>query len=241
MDAPSSTPSRQGFPEITVVLADDHLVVRAGMRLLLAQDPAFRIVAESATVPDTLDAVREHRPRVLVLDLTMAGQSSLPMIPALLTASPGTRILVLTMQEDPAFTREALRTGAAGYLLKEAAAEELLAAAHQVADGATYVQPVLGARLAVETPGPAHQEPVPVLGARSAAATPGPADQEPLTVREAEVLSLLALGHTNQEIAQRLYVSVRTVETHRSRIRDKLGKDTRAELIAAARERGLVA
>ncbi|MGW3743430.1 response regulator [Streptomyces sp. NPDC005131] len=219
MDAPSSTPSRQEPPGTTVVLADDHLVVRAGMRLLLAQDPAFRIVAESATVPDTLEAVRRTRPGVLVLDLTMAGQSSLPMIPALLTASPGTRILILTMQEDPAFAREALRTGAAGYLLKEAAAEELLAAAHQVAGGATYVQPVLGARLAVEMPGSADQE---------------------LTAREAEVLSLLALGHTNQEIAQRLYVSVRTVETHRARIRDKLGKDTRAELIAAARERGLV-
>ncbi|WP_327365330.1 response regulator transcription factor [Streptomyces sp. NBC_01217] len=221
MDACSSTPVRPNPQGIPVVLADDHLVVRAGMRLLLAQDPAFRIVAESSTVPDTLEAVRQHRPRVLVLDLTMAGQSSLPMIPALLTVSPGTRILVLTMQEDPAFAREALRTGAAGYLLKEAAAEELLAAAHQVADGATYVQPVLGARLAIDTP--------------------GPAEQEPLTAREAEVLSLLALGHTNQEIARRLYVSVRTVETHRSRIRDKLGKDTRAELIAAARERGLVA
>ncbi|MFJ5272692.1 LuxR C-terminal-related transcriptional regulator [Streptomyces sp. NPDC088358] len=221
MDDPSSLPSRQATREVTVVLADDHLVVRAGMRLLLAQDPAFRIVAESATVPDTLEAVRRTRPRVLVLDLTMAGKSSLPMIPALLTASPGTRILVLTMQEDPAFAREALRTGAAGYLLKEAAAEELRAAAHQVAEGATYVQPVLGARLAVEMP--------------------GPADQESLTAREAEVLSLLALGHTNQEIAQRLYVSVRTVETHRARIRDKLGRDSRAELIAAARERGLVA
>ncbi|MFD7941620.1 response regulator [Streptomyces sp. NPDC059744] len=220
MDAPSSTPSRHEPPGTTVVLADDHLVVRAGMRLLLAQDPAFRIVAESATVPDTLDAVRRTRPRVLVLDLTMAGQSSLPMIPELLTVSPGTRILVLTMQEDPAFAREALRTGASGYLLKEAAAEELRAAVHQVAGGATYVQPVLGARLAVEAP--------------------GPVDQESLTAREAEVLSLLALGHTNQEIAQRLYVSVRTVETHRARIRDKLGKDTRAELIAAARERGLV-
>ncbi|WP_393087233.1 LuxR C-terminal-related transcriptional regulator [Streptomyces sp. LN704] len=221
MDDPSSTPSGRAPREVTVVLADDHLVVRAGMRLLLAQDPAFRIVAESATVPDTLEAVRRTRPRVLVLDLTMAGKSSLPMIPALLTASPGTRILVLTMQEDPAFAREALRTGAAGYLLKEAAAEELRAAAHQVAEGATYVQPVLGARLAVEMP--------------------GPADQESLTVREAEVLSLLALGHTNQEIARHLYVSVRTVETHRARIRDKLGKDSRAELIAAARERGLVA
>ncbi|MFD1271127.1 LuxR C-terminal-related transcriptional regulator [Streptomyces kaempferi] len=221
MDDPSSTPSGRAPREVTVVLADDHLVVRAGMRLLLAQDPAFRIVAESATVPDTLEAVRRTRPRVLVLDLTMASKSSLPMIPALLTASPGTRILVLTMQEDPAFAREALRTGAASYLLKEAAAEELRAAAHQVAEGATYVQPVLGARLAVEMP--------------------GPADQESLTIREAEVLSLLALGHTNQEIARHLYVSVRTVETHRARIRDKLGKDSRAELIAAARERGLVA
>ncbi|MER6442301.1 MULTISPECIES: response regulator transcription factor [unclassified Streptomyces] len=232
MDDPSSAPSRQAPREVTapsretprevtVVLADDHLVVRAGMRLLLAQDPAFRIVAESATVPDTLEAVRRTRPRVLVLDLTMAGTSSLPVIPALLAASPDTRILVLTMQEDPAFAREALRTGAAGYLLKEAAAEELRAAAHQVADGATYVQPVLGARLAVETP--------------------GSADQESLTTREAEVLSLLALGHTNQEIARQLYVSVRTVESHRARIRDKLGKDSRAELIAAARERGLVA
>ncbi|MFD8418102.1 response regulator [Streptomyces sp. NPDC059668] len=221
MDDPSSSPARPAPREVTVVLADDHLVVRAGMRLLLAQDPAFRIVAESATVPDTVEAVSRTRPRVLVLDLTMAGKSSLPVIPALLTASPGTRILVLTMQEDPAFAREALRTGAAGYLLKEAAAEELRAAAHQVADGATYVQPVLGARLALETP--------------------GPAGQESLTGREAEVLALLALGHTNQEIARRLYVSVRTVETHRARIRDKLGKDTRAELIAAARERGLVA
>ncbi|GAA3783470.1 response regulator transcription factor [Streptomyces chiangmaiensis] len=206
------------------MLADDHLVVRAGMRLLLAQDPALEIVAESSTVSETIDMVREHRPGILVLDLTLAGRSSLPMIPELLTASPGTRILVLTMQEDPAFARAALRSGASGYLLKEAAAEELLAAARQVAGGATYVQPALGARLAVEGVGPHHA-----------------AEPEPLTERETEVLSLLALGHTNQEIAQRLYVSVRTVESFRARIRDKLGKETRAELIAAARERGLVA
>jgi two-component system response regulator NreC len=128
------------------------------------------------------------------------------------------------MQEDPAFAREALRTGAAGYLLKEAAAEELLAAARQVAGGATYVQPSLGARLAVEDLDLAERH-----------------HEEPLTDREAQVLTLLALGHTNQEIARRLFVSIRTVETHRSRLRDKLGKESRAELIAAARERGLVA
>ncbi|WP_431968175.1 response regulator [Actinacidiphila sp. bgisy160] len=224
MDVLSRPDGRQSHPAITVVLADDHLVVRAGMRLLMAADPAFEIVAETSTVPETLDAVRRHHPRVLVLDLTMSGRSSLPTIPALLTESPRTRILVLTMQEDPAFAREALRTGAAGYLLKEAAAEELLAAAHHVAGGATYVQPSLGARLAVEDLDLAERH-----------------HEEPLTDREAQVLTLLALGHTNQEIARRLFVSIRTVETHRSRLRDKLGKESRAELIAAARERGLVA
>ncbi|WP_377266838.1 response regulator [Peterkaempfera sp. SMS 1(5)a] len=207
-------------PRTTVVLADDHLVVRAGMRLLLSQDRTFDVVAESGTVDETLQAVHGHRPSVLVLDLTMGGRSSLPVIPDMLSASPETRILVLTMQEDPAFAREALRAGATGYLLKEAAGEELLAAARQVSRGATYVQPAMGARLAMTGEG---------------------ADgTDPLTGREVEVLSLLALGHTNQEIARRLYVSVRTVETHRARIRDKLHVETRAELITAARERGLL-
>jgi two-component system response regulator NreC len=214
----------ESAPHVTVVLADDHLVVRAGMRLLLSQDPAFDIVAESATLPDTLQAVEQHHPSVLVLDLNLAGQSSLGSIPELQAASPRTRILVLTMQEDPAFAREAMRNGAAGYLLKEAAAEELLGATRQVAAGASYVQPSLGARLAVAT---LH--------------TPGAAADGALTVREGEVLSLLVLGHTNQEIADRLHVSVRTVETHRARIRNKLGAESRADLITAARERGMLA
>ncbi|MFJ5114617.1 LuxR C-terminal-related transcriptional regulator [Streptomyces sp. NPDC088551] len=211
---------------LTVVLADDHLVVRAGMRLLLSQDPAFDIVAESSTLPDTFLAVERHHPSVLVLDLTLAGQSSLRAIPELLAASPRTRILVLTMQEDPAFAREALRIGAVGYLLKEAAAEELLGAARQVAAGATYVQPSLGARLAVTAPGTTG---------------PGAGPDDSLTAREVEVLSLLALGHTNQEIAEQTHVSVRTVETHRARIREKLGAETKADLVTAARERGLLA
>ncbi|MEH0933824.1 response regulator transcription factor [Micromonospora psammae] len=206
----------------TVVIADDHPVVRAGMRVLLSQDEAFEIVAESSTVPETVQTVTQHQPSVLVLDLTLAGRSSLPSIPDLLAASPGTRILVLTMQEDPAFARAALRIGAAGYLLKEAAAEELVGAARQVIKGATYLQPAMGARLATADAG-----------------APGTDGDASLTARELQVLSLLALGHTNQEIAQRLYVSVRTVETHRAKVRDKLGTETRAELIAAAREHGL--
>ncbi|MFD3376595.1 MULTISPECIES: response regulator [unclassified Streptomyces] len=207
---------------LSVVIADDHPVVRAGLRALLSRDESFEIVAESSTVPETAEAVAKEQPSVLVLDLTMAGRSSLPTIPDLLAASPGTRILILTMQEDPAFARAALRTGATGYLLKEAA-EELVGAARQVARGAVYLQPAMGARLAVAD-----------------ADAPGTDGDVTLTARELRVLSLLALGHTNREVARRLYVSVRTVETHRARIRDKLGTETRAELIAAARERGLL-
>jgi DNA-binding NarL/FixJ family response regulator len=213
----------EAVPRLSVVIADDHPVVRAGMRALLSRDESFEIVAESSTVPETVQAVSEEQPSVLVLDLTMAGQSSLPSIPDLLAASPATRILILTMQEDPAFARAALRIGAAGYLLKEAAAEELVGAARQVARGAVYLQPAMGARLAIADTG-----------------APGAEGDVSLTARELQVLSLLALGHTNQEVARRLYVSVRTVETHRARVRDKLGTETRAELIAAARERGLL-
>jgi DNA-binding NarL/FixJ family response regulator len=214
----------QAVSRLSVVLADDHPVVRAGMRLLLSQDETVEILAESSTVPETFQAVQMHRPSVLVLDLTMVGQSSLPSIPDLLAASPDTRVLVLTMQEDPAFARAALRIGAAGYLLKEAAAQELIGAVHQVAGGATYVQPAMGARLAVAD-----------------SCTPPRANAaDALTARELQVLSLLAAGHTNREIARRLFVSLRTVETHRARMRDKLGTGTRAELISAARERGLL-
>ncbi|MEV8393548.1 MULTISPECIES: response regulator transcription factor [unclassified Streptomyces] len=222
--------SGESAPHLTVVLADDHLVVRAGMRLLLSQDTAFDIVAESSTLPETFLAVERHHPSVLVLDLTLAGQSSLRSIPELLATSPRTRILVLTMQEDPAFAREALRIGAVGYLLKEAAAEELLGAARQVAAGATYVQPSLGARLAVTGP-----------GTSTAGMGAGAGADDSLTAREVEVLSLLALGHTNQEIAEQVHVSVRTVETHRARIREKLGAETKADLVTAARELGLLA
>ncbi|MEU2166010.1 MULTISPECIES: response regulator transcription factor [Streptomyces] len=223
MNAEGAVQRVETVSRISVVIADDHPVVRAGMRALLSQDEAFEIVAESSTVPDTLRAVAQHQPSVLVLDLTMADRTSLPSIPDLLAASPGTRILILTMQEDPAFARAALRIGAAGYLLKEAATEELVGAARQVANGATYLQPAMGARLAIAD-----------------AAAPGADADATLTARELQILSLLALGHTNQEIARRLHVSIRTVESHRARIRDKLGTETRAELTAAARERGLL-
>lgn len=197
---------------LRVVLADDHLVVRAGMRLLLRADPRFKVVAEAHDVPSTLAALRAFRPDVLVLDISMGGESSLPRLPEMRAIAPGTRVLVLTMQEDPAFAREALRAGARGYLLKEAAAEELLAAVAEVAAGGTYLQPALGAQLAV------RDDP-----------------EVDLTDRERDVLRLLASGYTNQEIAERLYLSLRTVEAHRAHLRDKLQAETRADLVAAAR------
>jgi two-component system, NarL family, response regulator NreC len=205
---------------ITIVLADDHQVVRAGLRMLLQAEEGFDVVAEAGDVATTERRVAAYRPRVLILDLNMPGESSLPAIPRLREAAPETQIVVLTMQNDPAFAREALRSGAIGYVLKEAADSELVQAVRLAAEGRTYLNPELGARLA------------------AAPQSDGPPDD--LSVRELEVLRLIALGYTNGEIATRLYLSVRTVESHRAHIQQKTGRTTRAALVAYAREHDLV-
>jgi two-component system response regulator NreC len=202
---------------IRVVLADDHAVVRSGLKLLLAQG-GMEVVAEAGDVDGALRYVLGYKPDVLVLDLNMPGEPSLPAIPRFLAASPGTRIVVLTMQQDPQFAREALAAGATAYVLKEAADEELVQAIHAAREGRTYVDPSLGAKLATMPSGP-----------------PGG-----LTDRETDILRLIALGHTNPEIAEQLYLSVRTVETHRAHIQRKLGRTTRAELVRFALDEGLV-
>ena len=207
--------------EITVVLADDHAVVRSGLRLLLDQ-AGLHVLAEAGDAESALRSVLGHKPAVLVLDLNMPGEpTSLEAIPRVADVSPGTRVVVLTMQEDPVFAREALRAGAAGYVLKEAADSELVEAVRRAAAGETYLNPRLGAALATA---PLEQD--------------GPPDN--LTAREAEVLRLVALGHTNAEIAGQLYLSVRTVESHRARIGQKLRLSTRAELVRYALDHGLL-
>ena len=206
---------------ITIVIADDHQVVRSGLRMLLEAEEGFEVLAEAGDVPTTERRVRAYHPRVLVLDLNMPGESSLPAIPRIREGSPETQIVVLTMQNDPAFAREALRSGAVGYVLKEAADGELVQAVKLAAEGRTYLNPELGARLAAEPPEPA-----------------GPPDD--LSLREIEVLKLIALGHTNSEIASNLYLSVRTVESHRAHIQQKTRRTTRAELVSYAREHGLL-
>jgi two-component system, NarL family, response regulator NreC len=205
---------------ITIVLADDHRVVRSGLRVLLESDSRFTVLGEAGDVAGTVQQVRDCHPRVLVLDLNMGGESSLDAIPQLRADWPETQIVVLTMQEDPAFARAALRAGALGYVLKDAADDELMNAVLLAARGQTYLNPQLGARLAAQ---PAADVP-----------------PDNLSPRETEVLTLIALGHTNTEIAASLFLSVRTVESHRSHIQQKTGLTTRAELVGYARERGLL-
>jgi two-component system response regulator NreC len=205
--------------EITLVIADDHTVVRKGLRLLIDAEPGLRVVAEAGDVPDAIRLTKAHRPTVLVLDLNMPGGSSLEAIPDL--ASGATAVVVLTMQDDPSFARQALQAGANGFVLKEAADDELLLAIRLAADGDTYLNPRLGAKLAAQPDKPE-----------------GPPDD--LTEREVEVLRLIALGHTNNEIGAQLFLSTRTVETHRAHIQQKLRRSTRADLVRYALEHDLV-
>ena len=204
-----------------IVIADDHRVVRSGLRMVLDREEGFEVVAEAGDVAEARRYVRAHRPDILVLDLNMPGDPSLPAIPAIREESPVTRVVVLTMQDDPAFAREALQAGASAYVLKEAADEELVEAVRVVAAGGTFLTPQLGARIAAAPPEPA-----------------GPPDH--LTEREVEILRLIALGHTNAEIAAQLYLSVRTVESHRAHIQQKIQLTTRAELVHYALEHGLM-
>lgn len=203
--------------DIRVVVVDDHAVVRSGLRLLLERENGIVAVDEASNAEEAVYRLIEHKPDVLVIDVTMPGESGIEALPKLLAASPQTRALVLSMHDDPRYVRDAFAAGASGYVLKEAVDEEVVAAIREVAAGGSYVNAALGARLVAAE-------------AREAARV----DADPLSDREHEVLRLLALGYTNQEIAKELVISVRTAETHRAHILRKLGLDSRAELVRYA-------
>jgi two-component system response regulator NreC len=205
---------------ITVVLADDHEVVRQGLRLILESEPDIEVVAEAGDAEAAARYALGHKPSVVLLDLSMPGEPSVDVIPRIIENSPETVVVILTMQTEQAFARQALQAGARGYVVKHSAAGELVKAIRSVLAGETYLNPVIGARLAAQ---PADE---------------GPPDQ--LTPREIEVLGLLAQGYMNPEIAEHLVLSVRTVETHRANLQRKTGLSTRAELIAYAVEHGMV-
>ncbi|HEX2359328.1 MAG TPA: response regulator transcription factor [Solirubrobacterales bacterium] len=204
---------------ISVVLADDHAVVRSALRMLLEGEAGIEVVAEAGDAQSAIRYVSGHHPDVLVLDINMPGGSGLAAIPEIRSSSPQTQIVMLTMQEETSAAREALQAGVLGYILKEAASDELVKAVRRAAVGKTYLQPELGARLAAE---------------------PETASPDDLSDRELEVLKLIALGHTNNEIAKTLFLSVRTVESHRAHIQQKLNLNSRSELVRYALDRGLI-
>jgi two-component system, NarL family, response regulator NreC len=216
----SPAPLTTALDTITIVLADDHRMVRTALRLLLETQDDFEVVADVGDASSALRSVADHRPSILVLDLNMPGElNGLGAIPRVGDLSPETAVVVLTMQRDPGFARRALRDGALAYVLKESADEELVEAVRHAAAGDVYV-----ARRLREA---------------SAGAASGAVDGE-LTLRELEVLRLIALGHTNVEIAGLLTLSVRTVESHRAHIQRKLGAQRRADLVRYALDHRLL-
>jgi two-component system response regulator NreC len=205
---------------LSVLIVDDHAVVRKGVRALLEPQPEFRVIAEAGDVPGALEAVRAHRPALVILDIHLPGEPSLPAIARMKQISPSTRFLVLTMYDDPTFARHAIEAGAGGYVLKEAAPLELIRALHAVAAGERYLHPSLGARLATS-----DKEALSL---------------DRLTERERDVLTRVVRGATNKQIATELHLSVRTVETHRARMQEKLGVSGLLELVDFARAHGLL-
>jgi len=208
---------------IRVLVVDDHAIVRTGLRRVLDAEPDIETVGEAPNAERAVFEAMEHKPDVVLMDVVMPGKSGIEGMPALLQAVPEAKVLILSMQDDPRYVREAFDAGASGYVLKEAADTEVVSAVRAVASGDRYVHPILGARLVAAEADERKRD-----------------EADPLSDREREVLRLLALGHTNQEIAKMLYISVRTAETHRAHIMQKLRLTSRAELVRHALSEGLL-
>jgi two-component system response regulator NreC len=204
---------------ITVLVVDDHNLFRVGLRRHLEDDSDVRLVGEAATAEQAVVKARALQPDLVLLDLLLPGKSGYDAIPELAKVSPRSKVLVISSQATPTAVRQALSAGATGYLSKRASEGELVTAIRRVAAGEGYVEPQLGAKLVVADRSPAL---------------------EPLSDRERDVLHLLALGYTNHEIGQRLFISVRTVDSHRAHIWRKLQFETRAELVLFALANGLI-
>ena len=208
---------------IRILIVDGHAAARAVIGRLLAQEDDLELVGEAESGREAVFEARALKPDVILIDVVMPDQTGLEVLPSLVREHSETKVLLLSMQDDPGSVREAFAAGASGYVLKEAADAEVVAAVREIARGGRYVNPELGARLMA-----------------SEAAAERDAEEDPLSEREHEVLRLLALGHTNQEIAQQLYLSVRTAETHRAHIMQKLRLTSRAELVRYALDHGLL-
>jgi two-component system response regulator NreC len=204
---------------IKVILADDHAMVRRNLRLLLDREDGMEVIAEADDISTVVEHVATHLPHVLVLDLRLPNGSSIATVRRLRELAPDTKIVVLTMEESPAFAHQALEAGAIGFVVKDKADGELPVAIRLAARREEFVSPRVAAMLE---------------------ALRGTMSEDGLSPRETEILRLIALGYTSAEIAQQLHLSRRTVETHRARVHDKLGLTTRAQLVAYALGRHLI-
>jgi two-component system response regulator NreC len=207
-----------GEHQISVILADDHSVIRAGLRSMLEAEEDLRVIGEAGDAAAAAKLVRDRRPDVLVLDLQMPGADPSGDVPALRESVPDTAIVVLTMQSDPRRARDLLRAGAAAYVLKQAAERQLTEAIRAAAGGGSYIDPELGGAVAR-----LEADPLEALGER-----------------ERELLRLLALGYTNREVGERLFLSVRAIEVNRAKLMDKLGLDGRPDLVRFAIAHGVI-
>jgi two-component system response regulator NreC len=210
-----------------ILLADDHAVLRAGLRLLLEAQPDLKVVGEAGDGREAMRLAEELKPDLILLDLTMPGLSGMETLPVLRKKLPAARIVILTMHDDVSYLRQALSRGASGYVLKKAADNELISAVRAVLRGEVYVQPSMNKDLLND------------LLPRESAATPSD-PWESLSEREQEVITLVALGHTSAEIAERLSLSAKTVETYRARGMEKLNLRSRAALVQFAIARGML-
>lgn len=214
---------------IRILLADDHTVLRAGLKALLNAEPDMKVIGEAGDGDSCVRRVAALRPDVLLLDINMPGRNGLEALAQVRKIAPETRVLVLTMHDDAGYLRQALASGGVGYVLKQAAGEELLTAIRAVHGGGVYLHPQHTKLLLEDSLDQRNREKAPLLSAKETR-------YRSLSEREAEVFRLVALGHRNREIAEMLSLSVKTVETYKSRLKQKLGLRSRAGLVKYALE-----
>jgi len=207
---------------ISIVIADDHTIVREGLKQLLAGDPTLRVVGEARDGHEVMHCVRTLEVDVLVLDLSMPGKGGLDVIKQIKVEKPALKVLVLSMHQEHQYAVRAIRSGASGYLTKESASAELITALHRIASGGAYITPAVGEQLALSAMPRGDRPP-----------------HETLSDREFQVLRMLAEGASVSDIAARINLSVKTVSTHKARLMQKLGVGTTTELLKYAIEQGL--
>jgi len=212
--------------EIKVLIADDHAIVRTGLRAILLAEPTLKLVGEATGGYEAVKLVAELGPDILVLDISMPDLDGISVTKQLISQYPELKILILTIHEDKALLREAIRSGASGYILKKAAEADLIAAIQIVMRGDMFVDPSLVREVIEDQPGPDNSRHLSIV--------------EPLTPREIDVLKLIVQGYTNRQIGEELTISVRTVEGHRANLSGKLGLRNRVELVRYAREHGFL-